>query len=399
MKRRIFTYALTLFALSASAYDITDLKDLPDHPEKGKWVQCIKVEAPRIHADLTTATPLSFQAKGMSRILVRCGKHILTPEGVNLDSEGRGRVTLNPKKLPAGPINIQIIADNAKKECDIYELQLLNAATKTAKTEKGMPMDCPAVAKGMKLDFYDDFDRGLSISKDGRGARWNAHKPTFGDFSGWPFCDPSDDTDGPFVLRDGYLVIQARKKPGTRGSTGLLAPVDMDGKGYWVTPPFYMECRFMAQSAPGTWPAFWTITNIHRGPGDELDIIEAYGGWGEKNPNNTGYFTTTHYWEQKDENGKQLPGDDKLIKTDKDDTSWSQDFHTYGVYVDKDSTVYYRDGLPVHSIATNAMSFENKHVFLINYAIGGASGWQIDLERYGNRSNMYVDYVRVFTQH
>ena len=96
MKRRIFTYALTLFALSASAYDITDLKDLPDHPEKGKWVQCIKVEAPRIHADLTTATPLSFQAKGMSRILVRCGKHILTPEGVNLDSEGRGRVSLNP---------------------------------------------------------------------------------------------------------------------------------------------------------------------------------------------------------------------------------------------------------------------------------------------------------------
>ena len=88
-----------------------------------------------------------------------------------------------------------------------------------------------------------------------------------------------------------------------------------------------------------------------------------------------------------------------MIKTDKDDTSWSQDFHTYGVYVDKDSTVYYRDGLPVHSIATNAMSFENKHVFLINYAIGGASGWQIDLERYGNRSNMYVDYVRVFTQH
>ena len=173
----------------------------------------------------------------------------------------------------------------------------------------------------------------------------------------------------------------------------------MDGKGYWATPPFYMECRFMAHSAPGTWPAFWTITNIHRGPGDELDIIEAYGGWGEKNPNNTGYFTTTHYWEQKDASGKQLPGDDKLIKTGKDDTSWSQEFHTYGVYVDKDSTVYYRDGQPVHSIPTNAMSYENKHVFLINYAIGGASGWQIDLERYGNRSNMYVDYVRVFTQH
>ena len=41
-------------------------------------------------------------------------------------------------------------------------------------------------------------------------------------------------------------------------------------------------------------------------------------------------------------------------------------------------------------------SIQLQAVFLINYAIGGASGWQIDLERYGNRSNMYVDYVRVF---
>lgn len=399
MKRKLFTGTLAFLALTMQAYDITGLLNLPEHPEKGKWIQCIKVDNPQVLSDITASTPLTFRAKGMKRAVVRCGKYIITPDGADLDSEGKATVTLNPKKLPAGPINIQIIADNAQNECDIYELQLWNAASKTAKTQKGMTKNIPERAKGMRLDFQDDFDHGLSISKDGRGARWNAHKPTFGDFSGWPFSDPTEDEDGPFALRDGYLIIQARKKPGTRGSTGLLAPVDMDGKGYWATPPFYMECRFMAHSAPGTWPAFWTITNIHRGPGDELDIIEAYGGWGEKNPNNTGYFTTTHYWEQKDENGKQIRSDGKLIKITDEDTSWSQGFHTYGVYVDKDSTIYYRDGIPVHGIATNHMSYENKHVFLINYAIGGASGWQIDLERYGNRSNMYVDYVRVYTRH
>ena len=157
---------MAMFALWASAYDISYLKSLPDQPEKGKWVQCIKVDAPQVLADISADTPLIFEAKGMERVLVRCGRHILTPEGVNLDSEGKGSVTLNPKKQPSGPINIQIIADNAQGECDIYELQLWNAATKTAKTEKGMPKDCPAVARGMKLDFYDDFDRGLSISKD-----------------------------------------------------------------------------------------------------------------------------------------------------------------------------------------------------------------------------------------
>ena len=36
------------------------------------------------------------------------------------------------------------------------------------------------------------------------------------------------------------------------------------------------------------------------------------------------------------------------------------------------------------------------HFFLINYAIGGNSGWPIDLERYRQSSDMYVDYVRVF---
>ena len=38
------------------------------------------------------------------------------------------------------------------------------------------------------------------------------------------------------------------------------------------------------------------------------------------------------------------------------------------------------------------------HFFLINYPIGGGgnSGWPVDLERYRQSSDMYVDYVRVF---
>ena len=30
------------------------------------------------------------------------------------------------------------------------------------------------------------------------------------------------------------------------------------------------------------------------------------------------------------------------------------------------------------------------------YAIGGLSGWHIDLNRYGNQSDMWIDYVRVY---
>ena len=34
--------------------------------------------------------------------------------------------------------------------------------------------------------------------------------------------------------------------------------------------------------------------------------------------------------------------------------------------------------------------------FLIDYAIGGISGWKTDLTRYDNESDMWVDYVRVY---
>jgi beta-glucanase (GH16 family) len=173
----------------------------------------------------------------------------------------------------------------------------------------------------------------------------------------------------------------------------------MDGKGFRATPPFYMECRLMAHSAPGTWPAFWTITNINRGQGDELDVVEAYGGWGKGNPNNTGYWVTSHFWAQHDAEGKPLKSPDKLVEmtAGRLGTSWSQTFHTYGLRVDAEHTIYYLDDEEVYRHPTNSFSLQ-PHVILINYAIGGASGWQTDLERYGNRSDMYVDYLRVFEQ-
>jgi len=74
---------------------------------------------------------------------------------------------------------------------------------------------------------------------------------------------------------------------------------------------------------------------------------------------------------------------------------WSTTFHTYGLYVDDKDTVYYFDDIEVLRHPTNEYS-KNPHIFMINYAIGGISGWKIDLERYGNASDMYVDFVRVW---
>lgn len=92
--------------------------------------------------------------------------------------------------------------------------RLYNKAGK--KWNYGIPDTVPSQAKGLKLVFEDDFDNELSISNDGKNARYCAHKPRYGDFSGWPFSDV-DGPDNPFEQVDTYLKIKARKRAGTKG--------------------------------------------------------------------------------------------------------------------------------------------------------------------------------------
>ena len=375
-----------------------------------EWIQAVEIIEPACRSDVKGKVTVRFKAVGMKVAKALCwsqpttevpnpwGHDVnLTPKGINLSKEGEGRFSFDAEKLPAGPLNVRIYAQNDTHK-DIFELQLYNLGG--VKWNQGIPdSEAPvAVEKGLTLLFSDDFDSDtLSISNDGRGARYNAHKPRFGDFSGWPFSD-FDSPQRPHRQRDTYLHIAARKAPGTKGSTGLIASVDMDGKGFWVKAPFYMECRFTAQSAPGTWPAFWTINAIDRGPGDELDIVEAYGGLGKGNPNYWGYSVTSHFWEQRNADGSKKESKWARVNMTElgGNSFWSSTFHTYGLYVGTDVTIYYLDDIEVFRHPTNEVSRDFPHLFLINYAIGGISGWPIDLERYGNGSDMYVDYVRVY---
>jgi hypothetical protein len=75
---------------------------------------------------------------------------------------------------------------------------------------------------------------------------------------------------------------------------------------------------------------------------------------------------------------------------------WSHTFHNYGVYIGLEETVYYFNNIEVLRHPTNDVSRDNPHCILANYAIGGISGWPVDLERYGNGSDMSIDYIRVY---
>ena len=375
-----------------------------------EWIDAIQIIQPACRSEVSGWVQVKFKAPGMAKAKAMCwsqpnkndtnpwGHDVnLTPKGINLKKAETASFKFNADLFPNGPMNVRIYTESTDGKKDIFELQLYN--TGGIRWNQGIPQEIPLAAKGLKVVFFDDFDSPLSISNDGRNARYNAHKPLYGDFSGWSFSD-YDGLNNPFHQIDTYLKIAARKQPGTKGSTGLIASVNMDGEGFWVKAPCYLECRLTAQSAPGTWPAFWTINQIRNAPGDELDIIEAYGGRGKGNPNYWGYSCTSHYWGQRDENGdpKKHPSKNIDMLSLGGRSSWSTTFHTYGLYIGLKETVYYFDNIEVFRHSTNYVSRDFPHLFMINYAIGGISGWQIDLERYGNGSDMYVDFVRVYAE-
>jgi hypothetical protein len=423
LKRLLYLVAACWIPLSVSAQE---KGDAPEGPVSGyhefnygrvkegveNWVQAIRVTQPELRSDVSGMVTVTLNAKGMTEATAFCwkqpdtsepenvwGKDVnLTPAGIPLDKRGNGSFKFDAEEFPNGPMSVRIYARNEAGKKDIFELQLFN--TGGAVWNQGLPDAPPPAARNLQLNFEDDFDGPLSISNDGRDATYTAHKPGGGDFSGWQFSNVLGEGK-PFSRKGTWLRIAARKdQESPKGRSGLIASVGTDYSGVWVKAPCYLECRFTAQSAIGTWPAFWTLAPGKGDVVDELDIVEAYGGKGEGNPNHPGYSIVSHFWKQTNADGskKKAPSTRPDIMNLGGKSYWSTTFHTYAVYVGLDDTVYYFDDVEVFRHPSGEVSKSSPHCFLINLAIGGISGWPIDLQRYENGSDMWVDYVRVYAR-
>jgi hypothetical protein len=416
--------ALACLALGAihASEEYADQFNYGQAAGKGQdWVQSIKVVRPAYRSVIKGTTTIVCSAPGMDKAEARCwrqpDKNQPGPWGYNAvvmparEISGQQEFSFDfpADDFPHGPINIRIASRNAQGKQDLCELQLYNDGG--VAWNQGIPAAAPPAAAGLKLIFADDFDAMPSISRFGVGTTYMGHKPPDGsqDFSGWRFSHKDDyaGAHDPYEQAGTWLRIKARAEGSDKKAwgSGIFAPVDIDFNGVTAKPPFYMECRLTAQSAPGAWPAFWTLTVPNPDiPGcDELDIIEGYGGVGPGNPNDdVGYHCVSHFWGQDAYN--------KLVKERKVKTHtrppmmelggksfWSTTFHTYGVYVDEKDTVYYFDNIEVLRHPSGPVSAVTPAYFLINYAIGGISGWKIDMARYGNASDMWIDFVRVYS--
>jgi len=368
----------------------------------------VSVVSPEYCSDVKGDTTVTVAAPGLKSVLVKCWKQGAgfgsdsTVATVALDAKGNGSFVFPADQYPHGPITVRISGVRGSQTDNCY-LQLYNKGG--IPWDEGMPKDPPA-AKGMSLVFADDFKGPLSISSTDSKATYYDHKPPGGwqDFSIHTFSS-HDSPKNPFSQVDSYLRIRASDK--TR-SSGLISSMKNDATGVTAKAPCYFECRFLGPNAIGTWPAFWLMTDYmtdhvkgKKVPCDELDIIEAYGGEGPREPNAFDtYMICPHCWDQ-GEAGKAIEkkafeGLHNPIRMRKFGvpSTWYETFHTYGCKITETDTIYYCDNVEVGRHATLPLSKQRPLFFLIDLATGG--GWPVDLSRYHGLADMYVDYVRVY---
>jgi hypothetical protein len=370
----------------------------------------VAVISPAYCAEVKGDTAVTLAAPGFKTVTVKCWKQgdgfgtDSTLATVDLDAKGNGSFVFPADQYPHGPINVRISGQSGPVKDNCY-LQLYNKGG--VSWNEGMPADPPPAAKGMSLVFADDFKGPLSISSTDTNATYYDHKPPGGwqDFSAHTFSG-HDSPKNPFAQVDSYLRIRASDKT---HSAGLISSMKNNATGITAKAPCYFECRFIGPNAIGTWPAFWLMTDYmtdhvkgKKVPCDELDIVEAYGGEGPREPNAfDSYMITPHCWDQ-GETGKAIEkkafeGLHNPIRMGKAGipSTWFDTFHTYGCKVTETETIYYCDNIEVGRHATMPLSKDRPLFFLINLATGG--GWPVDLSRYNGLADMYVDYVRVYS--
>lgn len=321
------------------------------------------------------------------------GGDVQTVGTATAGGDGRATLTVDTSTFPAGPFALEVTqaSGGSAASPDPLHLQLVKAT--------GQPVtDAGHAPKGMTLQWQDGFDTPLSVSGTGAGAVYAAGKPEswgtsqFGDAV---FADPATGAGTVATIPGGYLRLRAEPKGdlpvdapyGQQHVGGLLSSARV-GAGGFSAQYGYFEARMLAGAGKGTWPAFWMLnsqaaTTDNKTAG-EVDAVELYG-------HDTSFTChTLHDWGAPDDAGST--GSKCLSPEQVQD--WALGWHDYGVRVTPDGAQFYIDGQLVADKRGLGRSGE-PFFFLLDMALGG--GWPVALDPTGGTSDLYVDWVRVYT--
>jgi beta-glucanase (GH16 family) len=243
---------------------------------------------------------------------------------------------------------------------------------------------------GYKLTFEDEFNTmdiadGESGVRDGVVAKW--YSPARASYGGATFVSPKSAVT-PFSMRNGVLTITMDRVNG-RWQSGTIQTADWryDGweQGYGY---FEMRARFDRGNDPGSWPAFWLISQAGSekdgwGERIEYDILEAYG------TDVDGHHTGLHV-----RNGSGLKARrSEYTRVGSPDTGmFDGEYHTYGGLVSEDWIITYMDG---KELARTRTPVEVKNNAQFHMIVSLAMNPD-EVAQASGTYRMDVDYVRAY---
>jgi beta-glucanase (GH16 family) len=214
--------------------------------------------------------------------------------------------------------------------------------------------------------------------------------------NGWGNNEKQYYTNRPENIRvqNGMLEIEARKET-YQNNEYTSARIHSKGKKEFKYGK--IEARIKFPGGKGTWPAFWTLGNSGNWPNcGEIDIIEHIGS------QPTRASSALHTAAKNGTKGNNWSS----VKFF--DYSLADDFHVYAVewaQEEKDGKdvirfmvdgVQYAESWEATIDDVDTWPFSRPHYIILNCAIGGNMGGQIDDGIFDQQRIMYVDWVRVW---
>lgn len=308
-----------------------------------------------------------------------------------------GTMTI-PAKGYNTTIDVAVRGDSLKEADKVFYVQISNPvnarisgpgkATGTIICSNGtyIPIDgegynAPETYPGLSLKWSDEFDgKSLDLSS------WNYDLGA----SGWGNNELENYTnsDKNSYLREGYLIIEARKES-LGGSSYTSARLQTKGKREFQYGR--MDIRAKLPKGQGIWPAIWMLgSNISTTPwpaSGEIDIMELLG-------HDPGKVYGTLHWGEVGSQSTQAGGNYTLSGAD-----FSQKFHVFSIVWDANKIDWYVDDHKFFTVNKSDINgndpFNQPFFFILNVAVGG--NWPGNPD--GNTvfpQQMIVDYVRVF---
>jgi len=241
-----------------------------------------------------------------------------------------------------------------------------------------------------RMVWSDEFD-GNSLDSE----NWTYETGT-GSW-GWGNNEAEYYTSRPENIRveNGLLIIEARKESyeGSEYTSARIKSVNKREFSYGK-----IEARLKVPSGAGTWPAFWMLGKEGGWPRcGEIDIMEHVG----KEPKN--FHCALHTLNKNGMNGKNFRATKSL------DENVANDFHiitlewTESEFQGYDRMHFYVDGVKTATFGETAQlrdsgdwPFNTPFYFIVNLAIGGNWGGEIDDSMFDNPVLYQLDYIRVY---